>query len=77
MLFFGSTALTAITDNAALTCLGSPVESISDAAKYALIADAVTDGRLAVIANAPNSAGVSMLKKHSMSNRSVRFDYLL
>jgi Na+/H+ antiporter NhaD/arsenite permease-like protein len=77
MLFFGSTALTAITDNAALTYLGSLVESISDAAKYALVADAMTDGRLTVIANAPNSAGFSMLKKHSMNNRSVRFDYLL
>ena len=67
MLFFGSTALTAITDNAALTYLGSLVESISNAAKYALVADAMTDGRLAVIANAPNSAGFSMLKKHSMN----------
>jgi hypothetical protein len=77
MLFFGSTALTAITDNAVLTYLGSLVESISNAAKYALVADAMTDGRLAVIANAPNSAGFSMLKKHSMNNRSARFDYLL
>jgi Na+/H+ antiporter NhaD/arsenite permease-like protein len=77
MLFFGSTALTAITDNAALTCLGSLVGGNSDAAKYALVAGAMTDGRLTMIANAPNSAGFSMPKKHSMNNRSARFDYLL
>jgi hypothetical protein len=63
MLFFGSTALTAITDNAALTYLGSLVEDISDAAKYALVAGAVTGGGLTVIANAPNPAGFSILKE--------------
>jgi hypothetical protein len=60
-LFFGATALTAITDNAALTYLGSTVDSIGDAAKYALVAGAVTGGGLTVIANAPNPAAFAIL----------------
>ncbi len=63
VLFFGAIFLTAITDNAALTYLGSLVEGISDAAKYALVAGAVTGGGLTVIANAPNPAGFSILKE--------------
>lgn len=62
-LFFGATALTAITDNAALTYLGSLVEGISDELKYALVAGAVAGGGLTVIANAPNPAGVGILQK--------------
>lgn len=62
MLYFGATALTAITDNAALTYLGSLVEGISDELKYALVAGAVTGGGLTVIANAPNPAGVGILQ---------------
>jgi hypothetical protein len=62
-LFFGATALTAITDNAALTYLGSLIEGISDEAKYMLVAGAVTGGGLTVIANAPNPAGVALLKQ--------------
>jgi hypothetical protein len=65
-VFFGATALTAITDNAALTYLGSLVEGLSDEFKYALVAGAVTGGGLTVIANAPNPAGFSILR--------VRFD---
>ncbi len=61
-LYFGATALTAITDNAALTYLGSLVEGISDPAKYSLVAGAVTGGGLTVIANAPNPAGFSILR---------------
>jgi hypothetical protein len=61
-LFFGAIALTAITDNAALTYLGSLVEGVSDGFKYALVAGAVTGGGLTVIANAPNPAGYSLLK---------------
>jgi hypothetical protein len=60
-LFFGATALTGITDNAALTYLGSLVE-LSDSAKYNLVAGAVTGGGLTVIANAPNPAGFGILK---------------
>ncbi|QIF05316.1 putative Na+/H+ antiporter [Roseimicrobium sp. ORNL1] len=62
-LFFGATALTAITDNAALTYLGSLVEGIDESLKYALVAGAVTGGGLTVIANAPNPAGVGILQK--------------
>jgi hypothetical protein len=60
-LYLGATGLTAITDNAALTYLGSLVE-LSDSAKYFLVAGAVTGGGLTVIANAPNPAGFGILK---------------
>jgi Na+/H+ antiporter NhaD/arsenite permease-like protein len=60
-LFYGATGLTALTDNAALTYLGTLVEGISDELKYALVAGAVTGGGLTVIANAPNPAGVGIL----------------
>lgn len=62
LLFFGAMGLTAITDNAALTYLGSLVEGMSDIAKYALVAGAVAGGGLTVIANAPNPAGFAILK---------------
>jgi hypothetical protein len=62
-LFFGALGLTAITDNAALTYLGSLIEGISDEAKYMLVAGAVAGGGLTVIANAPNPAGVALLKE--------------
>ncbi|MCB0394272.1 MAG: putative Na+/H+ antiporter, partial [Bdellovibrionales bacterium] len=62
-LFLGSTALTAITDNAALTYLGSQVPDLSELSKYALVAGAVTGGGLTVIANAPNPAGYGILNK--------------
>lgn len=64
VLFFGTTALTAITDNAALTYLGSLVSDTSEYWKYMLVAGAVTGGGLTVIANAPNPAGYSLLKKY-------------
>lgn len=63
-LFYGAAALTAITDNAALTYLGSLVEGISDDDKYSLVAGAVAGGGLTVIANAPNPAGFAILKDH-------------
>lgn len=63
-VFFGATALTAITDNAALTYLGSLVPGLSAEFKYALVAGAVTGGGLTIIANAPNPAGASILKGH-------------
>jgi hypothetical protein len=62
VLYYGATALTAITDNAALTYLGSLVEGVGDEFKYSLVAGAVTGGGLTVIANAPNPAGFSILK---------------
>lgn len=61
VLFYGSTALTGITDNAALTYLGSLVD-LTDTAKYFLVAGAVSGGGLTVIANAPNPAGYGILK---------------
>ncbi len=61
-LFLGATALTAITDNAALTYLGSLIEGMSDQSKYMLMAGAVAGGGLTVIANAPNPAGVALLR---------------
>lgn len=62
-LFFGAMVLTAITDNAALTYLGSLIEGMSDQSKYMLVAGAVAGGGLTVIANAPNPAGVALLRK--------------
>lgn len=61
-VFFGATALTAITDNAALTYLGSLVEGLNHEFKIALVAGAVTGGGLTLIANAPNPAGAAILK---------------
>jgi len=63
-VFFGATALTAVTDNAALTYLGSLVDGLSDEFKYALVAGAVTGGGLTVIANAPNPAGFAILRDY-------------
>ena len=62
-LFFGSLVLTAITDNAALTYLGSQIVGISNESKYLLVAGAVAGGGLTVIANAPNPAGVALLRR--------------
>ena len=81
-LFLGATGLTAITDNAALTFLGSQVPSctpevlaagtdcISESAKYYLVAGAVAGGGLTVIANAPNPAGFGILK-HSFPDNAI------
>ncbi|VTU40710.1 hypothetical protein H4CHR_05438 [Variovorax sp. PBS-H4] len=63
VLFFGAAALTAVTDNAALTYLGSLIVGISEEAKYSLVAGAVAGGGLTMIANAPNPAGVALLKR--------------
>jgi Na+/H+ antiporter NhaD/arsenite permease-like protein len=61
-VYVGATALTAITDNAALTYLGSLVDGLSEEFKVALVAGAVTGGGLTVIANAPNPAGFAILR---------------
>ncbi|MFN7684066.1 MAG: putative Na+/H+ antiporter [Oligoflexia bacterium] len=60
-LYLGASALTAITDNAALTYLGSQVPTLTEASKYALVAGSVVGGGLTVIANAPNPAGYGIL----------------
>ncbi len=67
-VFFGATALTAITDDAALTYLGSLVEGLSLEFKTALVAGAVTGGGLTLIANAPNPAGAAILKEKFADN---------
>ena len=69
-LFFAALGLTAITDNAALTYLGSLVKGMSDAARYMLVAGAVAGGGLTVIANAPNPAGVALLRR-GFNNASI------
>jgi predicted cation transporter len=68
-LYFGTTALTAITDNAALTYLGSLSNGLSEPMKQALVAGAVTGGGLTVIANAPNPAGVGILRQSHFFQR--------
>ena len=62
VVYYGATALTAITDNAALTYLGSLVEGLSEEFKISLVMGAVTGGGLTLIANAPNPAGAAILK---------------
>jgi hypothetical protein len=64
LLYYLATALTAITDNAALTYLASLVQGVSPDYKYAVVAGAVSGGGLTIIANAPNPAGVAILKSH-------------
>jgi len=63
-VFYGSLALTAITDNAALTYLGSLVTGTSLEFKLALVGGAVAGGGLTVIANAPNPAGIAILRPY-------------
>ncbi len=69
-LFFSALGLTAITDNAALTYLGSLIESISAESQYMLVAGAVAGGGLTVIANAPNPAGAALLR-HGFRDASI------
>jgi hypothetical protein len=59
-----ATILTAFNDNAAITYLATLVPGFSDSLKYAVVAGAVTGGGLTIIANAPNPAGISLLKKY-------------
>jgi hypothetical protein len=63
-VFFGAAALTAVTDNAALTYLASLVPGLDPAFQYSIVAGAVSGGGLTVIANAPNPAGFSLLRRH-------------
>jgi hypothetical protein len=76
LAFYGTVGLTALTDNAAITYLGSLVEGTSLDFRVALVAGAVTGGGLTVIANAPNPAGLSILRDH-FTNRVVYPSYLL
>ncbi|SDV50375.1 putative Na+/H+ antiporter [Chitinasiproducens palmae] len=75
-LFFGALGLTAITDNAAITYLGSLIPNLSAHSRYMLVAGAVAGGGLTVIANAPNPAGVALLRG-GFRNASIGFGGLL
>ncbi len=63
-LMIGATLLTAFNDNAAITFLSTLVPGFTDTLKYAVVSGAVAGGGLTIIANAPNPAGVSLLKKY-------------
>jgi len=75
-VFYGAAALTAITDNAALTYLASLVDGLSPQFQAALVAGAVTGGGLTVIANAPNPAGAAILRE-GFDEGAIRAEYLL
>lgn len=62
-LYFIAIGLTAFTDNAALTYLGTLVQNPSASFQYALVSGAVVGGGLTVIANAPNPVGFSILQE--------------
>ena len=59
-----ATILTAFNDNAAITYLATLVPNFTEELKHAVVAGAVTGGGLTIIANAPNPAGISLLKKY-------------
>lgn len=63
-LYLGAVALTSITDNAALTFLGSQISGLSEVSRYGLVAGSVVGGGLTVIANAPNPAGYGLLNPY-------------
>jgi hypothetical protein len=63
-LMVSATVLTAFNDNAAITYLATLVPGLTDSLKYAVVTGAVCGGGLTIIANAPNPAGVSLLKKY-------------
>jgi hypothetical protein len=63
-LMVTATVLTAFNDNAAITYLATLVPGFTESLKYAVVTGAVCGGGLTIIANAPNPAGVSLLKKY-------------
>jgi hypothetical protein len=63
-LMLTATGLTAFNDNAAITYLSTLVPGFTAELKYAIVAGGVAGGGLTVIANAPNPAGQSLLKKY-------------
>lgn len=63
-LMISSIVLTSFNDNAAITYLASLVENFPESNRYIIVAGAITGGGLTIIANAPNPAGQSILKKY-------------
>jgi hypothetical protein len=63
-LMAAATLLTAFNDNAAVTYLSTLVPGFTDSLKYAVVSGAIAGGGLTVIANAPNPAGQSILKRY-------------
>jgi hypothetical protein len=63
-LMLSATVLTAFNDNAAITFLSTLVPDLTENLKYAVVVGAVSGGGLTIIANAPNPAGQSILKRY-------------
>lgn len=61
-VYLGTTLLTAVADNAALTYLGSLLPHPSESFKLALVKGAIAGGGLTLIANAPNPIASNLLK---------------
>jgi Na+/H+ antiporter NhaD/arsenite permease-like protein len=62
--YIGSMILSAFNDNALITYLATLAPEFTSQMKYLIVAGAVSAGGLTIIANAPNPAGVAILKKH-------------
>ncbi|MGM0440064.1 MAG: putative Na+/H+ antiporter [Chlamydiota bacterium] len=63
-LLLSTTVMTAFNDNAAITYLSTFNTKFTDGLKYAVVSGAIAGGGLTIIANAPNPAGLSILKKY-------------
>ena len=61
-LYLGAAALTAVTDNAALTTLGAHIPGIVGPRAFALVGGALAGGGLTLLANAPNPIGAAILR---------------
>jgi Putative Na+/H+ antiporter len=59
-----SMVLTAFNDNAAIAYLASLIPDLSEILKYAVLSGVIIGGGLTVIANAPNPAGLVILKRY-------------
>jgi hypothetical protein len=63
-LMLTGAALTAFNDNAAVTYLATLIPDMPSILRHAIVSGVIAGGGLTVIANAPNPAGLSLLKKH-------------
>lgn len=71
-LYIGSIVFTSVTDNAALTYLGSLVRNLSGDTRVLLVKGSMVGGGLTLIANAPNPIGFELLK-NSFDNKKFSF----